>query len=250
MALRVGVFGGNGFVGSKVLEKCVASGLTCSSYSRSGKPPFLQTADWASKVNWKKADALDKSSFEADMKNLDAIVVSIGAPPVPAFSDEAYEAQIRLGGDTCANVLEACGELGIPRVVLVSAAMPAWVPKGYREGKEKAFKAAEAFVEKNPDNSAVVLQPGGIYGVRHTPGGQAIPLQYAMAPLAAIFSGLTQIGLFPALVKMAPGAFHNVLDAPLVSVDKVAQVCLDGVQDVSKYDKGLHVIDPKEVGSR
>ena len=44
------VFGGNGFVGSRVCEEALKTGLDVVSISRSGRPKL--SADWVSSMEW------------------------------------------------------------------------------------------------------------------------------------------------------------------------------------------------------
>ena len=57
---KILVFGGNGFVGSRVCEEAVKTGLGVVSINRSG-PPKLN-ADWVSKVDWVKVRDMAWSS--------------------------------------------------------------------------------------------------------------------------------------------------------------------------------------------
>ena len=50
------VFGGNGFVGSRICEEAVKTGLAVVSISRSGGPK--QNAAWTSDVEWVQASSL------------------------------------------------------------------------------------------------------------------------------------------------------------------------------------------------
>ncbi len=57
---KILVFGGNGFVGSRVCEEAVKTGLSVVSVNRSG-PPKL-SADWVSKVEWVRVRCRNLSS--------------------------------------------------------------------------------------------------------------------------------------------------------------------------------------------
>lgn len=46
------IFGGNGFVGSRVTEEAVKTGLSVVSVSRRGTPPPGVSAPWTSQVEW------------------------------------------------------------------------------------------------------------------------------------------------------------------------------------------------------
>lgn len=51
------VFGGNGFVGSRVCEEAVKTGLQIVSINRSGRPK--QSAPWIDEVDWVQASGTD-----------------------------------------------------------------------------------------------------------------------------------------------------------------------------------------------
>jgi len=51
------IFGGNGFVGSRVSEEALRTGLAVVSISRSGAPPKGVSALWVGKVKWAKVCA-------------------------------------------------------------------------------------------------------------------------------------------------------------------------------------------------
>ena len=46
------VFGGNGFVGTRVCEEALQTGLAVVSVSRSGAPKSAPSASWTSQVDW------------------------------------------------------------------------------------------------------------------------------------------------------------------------------------------------------
>ena len=73
------VFGGNGFVGSRVVKELVLGGNKVTSISKSGNlPKQFENEDWISKVNWEKGDPMLKD-FGYVLKNSDAAVSCMGA---------------------------------------------------------------------------------------------------------------------------------------------------------------------------
>mmetsp|Transcript_19619 Transcript_19619/g.44533 ORF Transcript_19619/g.44533 Transcript_19619/m.44533 type:complete len:244 (-) Transcript_19619:143-874(-) len=222
-AAKVIVFGGNGFVGTKVLQAlCGRSAVAAVSVSRSGsKPKHLENEAWASKVQWEKGDAMKPETFQNLLEGTTAVVVSIGSPPIPA--DEAW--QTMMNGDSNCSVINAAAAAGVPRLVLVNATTPAWCPSGYAKGKAMAAKCAEEFVGGEASRGALVVKPGAIYGTRHTAGGIPIPLAPLLAPVRF------GLNLAPSLVSAATKAVPYLLEGalvPPVSVEALAELAADG----------------------
>ncbi|GAA5978704.1 hypothetical protein JCM10908_004453 [Rhodotorula pacifica] len=79
--MKIGIFGGNGFVGSAIARKAVARGWKVVSFSRSGQPfatPAGHTPSWVEEVEWKRASAFDPTTYEADLPSCDALVSTLG----------------------------------------------------------------------------------------------------------------------------------------------------------------------------
>ncbi|EZG08346.1 hypothetical protein H106_02520 [Trichophyton rubrum CBS 735.88] len=84
VAKRIVVAGGSGFLGARICQSAVARGWEVVSLSRHGEPtwdtvsPSGQAPRWAQKVEWAKADLLDPSSYREYLKNVSAVVHSMG----------------------------------------------------------------------------------------------------------------------------------------------------------------------------
>ncbi|GAA5868316.1 hypothetical protein JCM3774_001004 [Rhodotorula dairenensis] len=79
--MKIGIFGGNGFVGSAIARKAVARGWKVVSFSRSGRPfatPAGHTPAWVEEVEWKRASVFDPRTYEADLPSCDALVSTLG----------------------------------------------------------------------------------------------------------------------------------------------------------------------------
>lgn len=55
---RLLVIGGNGFVGSNILQRAVQKGIEVRSLSRSGKPQW-QDVPWIDQVEWRRGDVFN-----------------------------------------------------------------------------------------------------------------------------------------------------------------------------------------------
>jgi len=184
----VAIYGGNGFVGSHIAQELIKHDFTVVCFSRTGhKPAHLHAHSWSEKVRWSKGDA---SNANHDcLKQIDIVISTVGSPPLPTFSDEAFEAQLFANGTCNTKLIESASEVGIKRLVLMGAKVP-WPMNrdsfAYTKGKRLAFEAAKAFAEQSDQHSALVLQPGAITGKRYTAGGKCIPLDILLGPLGVI----------------------------------------------------------------
>jgi uncharacterized protein YbjT (DUF2867 family) len=94
-ARRLVVFGGSGFVGAAAAEEALRRGLSVLCLSRSGAPgPGLASQPWAQRATWAKADALEPDTYRSHLAGAEAVIVSIGSPPLP-FVDRAFQARAR-----------------------------------------------------------------------------------------------------------------------------------------------------------
>ena len=64
---RIAVFGGSGFIGSRVCQTLTGAGCSVVSVSRTGAPPAWAAAQpWSQQVEWHSADALADGFAESD----------------------------------------------------------------------------------------------------------------------------------------------------------------------------------------
>ena len=207
------VLGGNGFVGTHIIEQLASRGQVCIAVSRTGAAPaqlLHQSPEWIHRVEWVKGDAanLDPTLLEGAR----ALVSTIGSPPLPTFSEAAKDRQSYANGTVNQLAIEAAGRAGLRRLILINAHIPKCLQSnsfGYYLGKTVALNAAREFAQQSPGHRAVVFKPSGIYGVRYTRSGRAIPLHWFMAPIAW-------------LQARVPVSIRKWLPETLVSVDELA----------------------------
>ncbi len=185
------VYGGNGFVGTHVAKCLVESKATAICLSRTGhKPIHLQAEHWSTQVCWSKGDAAtpDKKL----LARADCIICLVGSAPTPTFSKESFERKVFENGETNARAIEAAGEAGIKKVVLLGAQIP-WPLRNnffaYSKGKDRALCAAKRFTQLSDEHSAVVFQPGMVFGRRYLRSGKSIPLNKLVGPLPYLLPG-------------------------------------------------------------
>ncbi|KAI4196347.1 MAG: hypothetical protein LQ350_006598 [Teloschistes chrysophthalmus] len=81
---KIVVCGGNGFLGSRICKSAAARSWHIVSLSRSGAPTWSSVTssptapDWASAVQWEKADVLKPATYQAFLEGADAVVHSMG----------------------------------------------------------------------------------------------------------------------------------------------------------------------------
>ena len=158
---KIVVFGGNGYVGQRIVSNLLRKQTNVVSISRSGRPLNMKNDDNAM-VKWLKADVFDVPAWRGELEGAEAVVSCIGA----FGSNEFME---KINGD--ANILlasEALKVTDIKRFVYLSTVennLPDFVLKGYFNGKKRAEDAImDAF-----QNNAWVIRPGFMYGTRDVP---------------------------------------------------------------------------------
>eukprot|EP00644_Phytophthora_capsici_P018518 jgi/Phyca11/130737/e_gw1.97.116.1 len=177
---RVLVIGGNGFVGSNILQRAVQKGIEVRSLNPSGKPQW-QDVPWIDQVDWHEGDVFDDKQLAKAVEGVTGVISTVGA----FGSNELME---KLCGDATIAAARAAQKAGAERFVFVSNSrvgsyFPSWLPMhGYYHGKERAEAAVQA---RFPD-TGVSLRPGFINGWRRTKKGQGIPLQLVGAPISTL----------------------------------------------------------------
>jgi len=173
---RVVVFGGTGFVGSAIAREAVRRGLAVTSVTRGGAPPaHVASQEWSNEVQWKQGDALEPDSFKQHLEGAAAVITAVGCLPLPSLT---HDEVVRANGETNVMPGKMAKEAGVPRLVMVGASIPSFVPgmsfgmntskglftAGYKVGKEQAEAYAKEFADPATGAGAVVgrcrLNPG------------------------------------------------------------------------------------------
>ncbi len=188
--IRVVVYGGNGFVGTHLAKQLAEREVDVVCLSRTGvKPVHLQDQAWSEKVKWCKGDASQPNT--KFLESVDSIVCLVGSPPLPTFSKAAWEAQFFQNGTTNSHALDAAASAGVKRAVLLGAKVtfPLNTDRfAYFQGKRLAREAAKRFADHSEQQSAVVVEPGVIFGKRHLRSGSSVPL-HLLSPLSGLIPG-------------------------------------------------------------
>ncbi|EKF98753.1 hypothetical protein TCSYLVIO_010343 [Trypanosoma cruzi] len=263
------LFGGTGFVGSRVLYKALQRGWKVTCASRGGLPPVgsplldeavlrhhhppeenstdvaedatRQITPFHSPLEFVSLDATSRSQvfhFIEDNPDATAVVSCIGV-----LTRDHNEAR-RVCGDANVNIAAALYERGkgVRRMVLVSAepyheALPVlgsrWLLKGYFYGK----KIAERAVLENLGDRGVVLRPGFIYGTRYLPLGEGfvpLPLWLLGRPLEAVLRPLHRGGIL-----LPPVDVDVVAEAAVRAIDADAPCGGDGLRQDAGALRGV-----------
>ena len=144
---RIAVYGGSGFIGSRVCQTLVAAGCEVVSLSRTGMPPaWAALQPWIDGVEWRKADAL--ADADVDIGRIDGAVSCVGnVRPSPDWEPGSFfglhwntAAMVRENGEVTERIAAAARRAGARRFVYCSVSRCSkWAfggaLEGYIEGK-------------------------------------------------------------------------------------------------------------------
>lgn len=217
--MKLVVFGGNGYVGSRVAAAALRMGLSVVSISRSGAPNkrglnyknVMQAAGSNERIEWVSADVFKPELYSKHLKGAAGVVSCIGAFGSNAFME-------KMNGDANITAVSESVKAEVPRFVFISTVentLPDAFLKGYFNGKRRAEDAVmDSF---SGTGGCVVLRPSFVYGSREVVPGMCVPLGLLGEPLKLVLSQPVLSSL-----KHLPG-MRAILTAP-VSVDDVGAV--------------------------
>ena len=219
---RIVVFGGSGFVGSKVCQHAVEMGVGVTSISRSGRPRFLDASGWADSVQWIRSDGTKSDGQWRDtLEGACGVVSTLGA-----FGSNSF--MYKMCGEVNMSIMEAAKEAHVSRFAFISVhdfSFPGgwqaenFLLRGYFQGK----RDAEARLNSLFPETGVALRPGMIYGTRHT-GNLSIPLGLVGMPLEAVMKRLPSKSL-------SSTPIIGAMFVPPVNVDAVGKAAASAVLD-------------------
>ncbi|KAJ0398611.1 hypothetical protein ATCC90586_007984 [Pythium insidiosum] len=228
---RLLVLGGNGFVGSNILQRAVQKGIAVRSLNRTGKPQW-QDVPWIEHVDWQQGDVFNSNDLAQAVEGITGVISTIGA-----FGDN--DLMQKMCGDATIAAVHAAKKGGVERFVFVSnsrvgSCIPSWAPLyGYYNGKERAETALR---ESFPD-TGVSLRPGFVYGWRRQ-GTYSIPLQLVGGPIAFVARDLNVVS---SVVSRIPFFGHEMASSvPVAAVAKAAVLSAMG-------SAGAPILDPKGI---
>jgi uncharacterized protein YbjT (DUF2867 family) len=213
---RLVIFGGNGYVGQRIVRSALAFGYDVISISRSGAPSntsaersfFREHLKDDHGVQWVSGDVFKPESYQEFLKGATGVVSCIGA-----FGSDSFMQKVN-GDANCLAVSESL-RAGVPQFVFVSTVentLPKFVLRGYFEGKRRA---EEAVMDAYP-HSGTILRPSFVYGCRDV-GSTSVPLGLLGKPMQVVLSmpGVKELQNLPGM---------KALLTPPVSVDDVGLV--------------------------
>lgn len=196
------VFGGTGFVGTKICEEGINNGLNVFSVSRSGTMPHWlknEKYKWASKVHWSKGDAskpgtiLKYFQFHQQKTAQNTIINIVGVISCVGGFHWRQSAMEQKCGDCNISICKLAKKYGIQRFVFISRdktnlkdcwyIFPYVIP-GYYRGKYKAEKCVQQIYGE--DGNGICLLSGFVSGTRYIFGWIPVPL-YIMCACVQYF---------------------------------------------------------------
>lgn len=221
------VVGGNGFVGSNILQRAVQKGIEVRSLNKSGKPQW-QDVPWIDQVDWQQGDVFNPDDLAKAVDGVTGVITTVGA-----FGDNAF--METMCGDASVLAAKAAKKAGVERFVFISNSrvgsyIPTWAPLyGYYHGKERA----EAATRECFPQTGVCLRPGFIYGLRRTKS-YPVPLQIVGGPMSLVARNL---GAVSKVVSKLPFIGHEIEAAvPVGDVAKAAVLSAMGQVPKNVFD--------------
>lgn len=218
---KIVVLGGRGFVGSRVCQEALNTGLAVVGISPSGTPPVVKEP-WASSVQWVRGNALEPNTYQSYLDGALAVISCVGA-----FGTR--EQMLKINGTANITAMETAKAAGVPKFVYVSANIPNvpgidFVLGGYIQGKQQAEAALQRLY---PNGTGVILRPGVVYGTRHLTSSFSLPLQTIFQPMEMVLEKV------PNLKQLTNLPVLGAVLTPPVSVQVLAKAAVHAATDPS-----------------
>ena len=245
-SVRVAVFGGSGFLGSRICKTLSLAGCDVVSISRAGKAPkWAASESWSEQVEWKSADLLMDESIT--LGRIDGAVSCIGnVRPARNFEDGSFfglhwdaAAMQAENGAVNARAVEAAQLSGASHFVYVSVdSMTKYAFGGALEDFVAGKLEAEAAVRRSfGENGATFVAPHLLYGgERFASVGKLMASVFALPPVRGYLAGFRKLKSGVSSGFGPQDASSEVFASPPTLVEDAAQAvaaCVLGTYDAS-----------------
>src|ERR1700750_1358216 len=179
MRERVLVTGGSGFIGSHVVDRLLAAGLTPRIYD-------LRPSPWHDDVETVLGDIADLDRLTASMKDCGAVIHLAASADVNEVLADPVEAERRNSRGTL-QVLEAVRRTGVPRIVYASTILAySDHPAECHDESLPLHPPAHLYTATKLAGELYCHSYGELYGVEHTILRFGIPYGPRARPAAVI----------------------------------------------------------------
>ena len=212
--MRVAIFGGTGFVGSYLVDALIASGREPSVLVRPGSESKVRQANRCRLV---PGDVTSEKDIDAALENCDAAIYNIGILQEVQKQGITFE-ELQYKG--VARVVEAAKNLGVRRLLLMSANGVKSPGTAYQDTKFRAEEYAKA-----SGLDVTIFRPSVIFGDPRglMEIGTQLNTQMIAPPVPAVgfFTGWNpKLGA----VVMSPVHVEDVVQAFVVALDDLSTV--------------------------
>ena len=163
--MKLAIVGASGKIGSRITAEALRRGHSVTGIVRHPEAGIKND-----KVNWVKADALDKESLASAIKGHDALISAFG---IDWARPETYSQLV----DVSVSEIEAAKKAGVKRLIIVGGAGSLEVapgiqlvdtpqfPEEWRAGANEQRKSLEVFRKENDlewtfFSPAIIIEPG------------------------------------------------------------------------------------------
>jgi nucleoside-diphosphate-sugar epimerase len=223
------VFGGNGWVGSFVVQSLLKKNADVTIISRSGPK---SNEEWHSKVNFQSFDLNNSSKDDLltllQENNTTGVVSCVGTFGEPGLDQDSMFQQNGLANSFLA---ETSKEAGVEHFSYISAHQfpiaKQTVMKGYYRGKLHA----EAAIQSAGFKSSTILRPGFISGTRN-----GIPLWIAGTPMSTMF----RTDMMQSVRDKIPNMVGDFLETPIDVADVGVVAAMGALGEIDQVGAGVY----------